>query len=311
LLSLFILGTMSIDPSKLKVTELRQELSNRGLDTKGVKSDLISRLSAALNGTPATTSTKTTEENKPTPTATPTTQEVPKPAQQQPAPSSSTTTTSSSTTTTNTPVIPPTYVEPATVTSKGALTSSSNGTALKTSGSIDLSEVDRKKQRAERFGIALKVSEQDKKATRAARFGIAAPNVAGNSDLQAKMEARRLKFGPIATQEVKSTGIGRAGRLGLPVRASAHSEALEALTNAMDPERIKARSLKFGATSETTTESTTETTTVTQLATTTAKVSDDEEKKRKRSARFAQGGALETSKRLRVDKPLEQQATAQ
>jgi hypothetical protein len=38
---------MSIDPKKLKVTELKEELANRGLDTAGLKNDLIQRLQVA------------------------------------------------------------------------------------------------------------------------------------------------------------------------------------------------------------------------------------------------------------------------
>jgi hypothetical protein len=33
-----------MDPKKLKVTELREELTRRGLDANGVKQDLIQRL---------------------------------------------------------------------------------------------------------------------------------------------------------------------------------------------------------------------------------------------------------------------------
>lgn len=38
----------NIDPSKLKVVELRAELSSRGLDTKGNKPVLVQRLKEAL-----------------------------------------------------------------------------------------------------------------------------------------------------------------------------------------------------------------------------------------------------------------------
>ena len=37
-----------IDPSKLKVTELRAELQARGLETKGLKNALVSRLKEAI-----------------------------------------------------------------------------------------------------------------------------------------------------------------------------------------------------------------------------------------------------------------------
>ncbi len=37
-----------IEPKKLKVTELREELKSRGLDTKGNKAVLVKRLEKAL-----------------------------------------------------------------------------------------------------------------------------------------------------------------------------------------------------------------------------------------------------------------------
>ena len=37
-----------IDPKKLKVAELREELKTRGLDTKGNKAQLVKRLEKAI-----------------------------------------------------------------------------------------------------------------------------------------------------------------------------------------------------------------------------------------------------------------------
>ena len=39
-----------LDPKKLKVQELRDELTQRGLDATGLKADLVARLEAVLAG---------------------------------------------------------------------------------------------------------------------------------------------------------------------------------------------------------------------------------------------------------------------
>lgn len=41
-------GGSQVDPSKLKVSELKAELENRGLDTEGKKAELVKRLEDAL-----------------------------------------------------------------------------------------------------------------------------------------------------------------------------------------------------------------------------------------------------------------------
>jgi len=319
---------MSVDPSKLKVAELRQELAARGLDTKGNKPDLVLRLTVALSTPSSTTTTRvstTTEEtNKsnathtPTPTISTTSQpEASKPVLQQPLPPPSSLTPSSSST-------PTTVTIPSSISSsQGAaetpssstapaqpipIAANSNGHRLNGSGTIENDEVAKKKSRAERFGIAFKPNDQDKKLDRATRFGLPV-NTEGNKnkDQQAKLEQRKLRFGSPQQGQQKVGRFTTAERLGLPLKSGKSEDATLAtkaseLANAMDPERIKARSQKFGQSDAKSEDNT---------AASPEKANDDEEKKRKRGARFAQSGAADASKRLRVDKPLEQQATAQ
>lgn len=43
-------GGSSLEPSKMKVGDLREELEKRGLETSGKKAELVARLEDALKG---------------------------------------------------------------------------------------------------------------------------------------------------------------------------------------------------------------------------------------------------------------------
>lgn len=142
-----------LDPSKLKVLELRQELTARGLDSKGNKPDLIARLSAALSTNP-TTPTNSTSQNQP--------EAVTQPPKQQ------TTTTlpaqPSATPAQAPPVTPQAPAQPSIEPKEVSVEQQEEPLSI-----IQLPEAERKKARAERFGIPVQQTDSDKKAHRAER----------------------------------------------------------------------------------------------------------------------------------------------
>jgi len=288
------------DPSKLKVAELRQALSSRGLDTKGNKPELVARLTASFASDPAQTPSNSTTNPPPNNTTTTSQQAQEAPKQSQVATSSS----SSALSTTPSPSITSTASSNATTSStipntetplQVATEVKSNGHSnpLSGSGSLELTEAEKKKLRAQRFGVPYAPTEKDKKLARSARFGV--PVSSDGSTDAAKLEARKKKFGDAFQQQQQPTGnkkLTTVERLGLPLKGGSAATEGDANTVAtssslLDPERIKARQQRFNEGS-----------------------AESEEKKKKRIERFATGDG-EVSKRLRVDKPLEQQATSQ
>jgi len=299
----------TLDVKNLKVPELRLELTNRGLDAKGNKPDLIVRLTAAIESeksttTPTTQVTSQLLSTTPAQTVTISQQPIVTPSVITSSPPTSTLSTNQqaqTTTATNA------QNKPGQVSENGG--KEIEGEEEGEEQTVDFSEMtdaERKKARAERFGIPLKQTDDEKKKDRASRFGLThsggglSKSTEGKEDLlsQDKIDARKKRFGVVsspagAKKEEESTSVkgassGKAQRLGLPVKGAGAASA-------EDEARKKARKERFESPAA--------------GGSATTKISEDEERKRKRLERFAPASTAD-SKRLRVDKPLVQQTNA-
>ena len=170
---------MSMDPKKLKVAELRSELQKRGLDHSGLKNDLTHRLQMALDEEEFGLDDTDTGSGEAAVTAPPTAEELPSVAGAV-APS---TVSEASSETRNLPTSAPTA-------------DGQSKTDAPISNASELSEEQKRKSRAERFGLkyAPKISasnESEKKRQRMERFGAAGIS----AEDQAKRDARKARFG--------------------------------------------------------------------------------------------------------------------
>jgi SAP domain-containing ribonucleoprotein len=206
---------------KKKVTELRDELSSRGLDTKGVKDDLIARLAAAISAEEEAPASPPAAEGEP---QLATEAEVPELA-----------------------IEPPSSVAPAQpplAPAASAEEPAAAGTAPAAANKPALTEAEKTKLRAERFGLPLK---SDKTGAAPAAVGAkSAISGLGHVDPEEEFARRRKRaerFGlpiPVNKAELEAKKKARAERFGLPVSIS--KEELEA--------KKKARAERFGTESK-------------------------------------------------------------
>ncbi|KAG0025377.1 hypothetical protein BGZ81_007214 [Podila clonocystis] len=277
-----------MDPRKLKVQELKDQLQLAGLSTAGKKEDLVARLlehqkveeevaAAAADAGPLTGSGEGFEwdDSKydvddlapPVDSAAPETK---------PAPATSTPNTTAAK-----PTAPATSTATASTTATAAATSTPSSTTTTTSAPVEFqgapagkdaetlkAEYEKRKNRAARFGIPLK--EQDKALERAARFGV-----------------------PVTAKATAS--LAKATGSALPAASTALPNKPGSIKAQIPADVLSKRAERFGTqatTNSTTTTTTTTTSSSTPKATAGTKHSlykldeAEEEKKRKRAAKF-------------------------
>ncbi|XP_078430025.1 protein MODIFIER OF SNC1 11 [Wolffia australiana] len=116
-----------------------------------------------------------------------------------------------------------------------AVLSPTAAAAAKAAASGFATDLQKKLQRAERFGMPVRLSEEEKRSSRAERFGMGGPTVQGKSE-ELKRKARAERFG-LATQpssdeeEKKKARLARFGQAPAP--------------DAMEVEKRKVRAARF------------------------------------------------------------------
>lgn len=231
---------MDLDLKKLKVDQLREELGKRGMDTKGKKDELQERLQNAIDkemldaideedevGVPPSPAPMSTSPPPPSPAPVqvPPPSSASKPAAASPKPAAQSPTRMA-------PAVPaaPVAPSPAPVAPAPAAEEGDKLGVAATEAETGETEEEKKRRRAERFGIP--ISEEEKKKARAERFGLVKPAAAAAP----------------AAGSGGGGGAGGAGKSASPAKAAAKAGPLEEVPvlDAEEEARRRARAARFG-----------------------------------------------------------------
>ncbi|KAG0267827.1 hypothetical protein BGZ95_002736 [Linnemannia exigua] len=280
-----------MDPRKLKVNELKEQLQLAGLSVNGKKEELVARLlehqkaeeEATLAAGPPTGTGESFNWEDPIDDLAPPTADAPAATKAAPAAAASTT---------------PAAKEPATPAT--TTTTATPATAEATAGGIEFqgaiagdadvlkAEIEKRKSRAARFGTPL--TEQDKALERAARFGV--PVAASTTASLAKAAGATVASPATKGAATKASGV--------PAKGGSIASQIPADVLSKRQERFGTVAPAAKATTPAKPAGTTPTAAAGAKRPSVAVDAAEEEKRRKRAAKFGLPSAEDASKKAKV-----------